>query len=206
MPSQYLVTLNLARLAHEEGTLLLHSARIVLTLGRDPETARTQSVAIIPVHEEPPTFTKAIPRVRVSGNFRLWDNDGPWPDEDENRTIPIDDSVTVFAGQDVTYHKENCLDQEVTGYLDVSLHLDTTSGEVTGQGESRYYEWFQCGAHEFHKRDSHRLRLTRDQPVDTLDAALQDSAGGVYFTLRFERTAECTTKDSACPLSTRQPD
>lgn len=133
-----------------------------------------------------PTPTPAeqfrLSRIHITGFIDM--NDDENFGSDENKNVLVDTYVNVSSDSNATYEWEDCVGDEVQGYLNVQMQLDKETGIVSGQGSSRYYEGTTCGETDRQGYDSFDFRIAPGQAYP-YQIDLSDSDGGVSYNLNF---------------------
>ena len=172
-PTRYLLTVTLSRIPIND-----RSVRLIFK-NQNEEIA---SIGIIQA-DRPPKKEFHLSRIRITGTIDM--NDDEYIVSDENKNIRVNTSVEVPIGKNKSYDWEDCVGDEVQGYLNVQMQLDQTTGAVSGQGDIRYYEGTRCGETDLQGSGSFNFKINPNESY-VLNRNLQDSDGGIRYNLTFK--------------------
>lgn len=187
-PSPYMVTINTTALDLHDG-----DTRLFLKVGTDQSTATKWNVTIKPKTLKPVYVASTV---HITGTVELHDDES-WPMDDEHKSDAINAYISVpIEGR--TYHWEDCVGDEVQGYLDIVFNLDKDTGSVFGPWTALYYEGDKCGETELQlPPTSGSVRITKGESRALLVDGLTDAQGGVTWTLAIQNIAQMTNEDLA---------
>lgn len=187
-PSPYMVTINTTALDLREG-----DTRLFLKVGTDQDTATKWNVTIKPKSQKPVYVASTV---HITGTVGLHD-DETWPMDDENKTDAINKYVVVPL-EGSSYHWENCVGDEVQGYLDIVFSLNKDTGAVFGAWTAEYYEGDDCGRTELQlPAKSATMTLPKGESRALQVDGLSDGQGGVTWKLVLQNSAQMTSSDLA---------
>ena len=129
-----------------------------------------------------PTEEFRLSRIHITGSINM--NDDETLVSDENKNVPVDTYVNFQSGANASFRWDDCVGDEVHGYLDVQMQLDNETGDVSGQGSARYYEGTTCGETDLQGSDTFSFDIPQGDAYH-YQKDLSDSDGGVIYNLNF---------------------
>lgn len=170
-PTSYLLTITLDKIPLDD-----NSERLRLEL----ENGQKHTIGIIQAYR-PPKEEFRISQIHITGSINM--NDDEYIVSDQNKNIPVNTYVEV-SNNSTNYHWEDCVGDEVQGYLDVQMQLNKETGVVSGQGSARYYEGTRCGQTDLQGNHSFDFRISPGESY-LFQRNLSDNDGGVSYNLNF---------------------
>lgn len=175
-PSSYLLTLNLG----SNGVPLSASSdKIIFEL----PNGDFKDINVIQPPPPPPKPQFLNSRIHVTGTIDM--NDDENIVSDENKFVRVDSWIDVQHDRNTPYHWEDCVGDEVQGYVDVQLQLDKDTGVVSGQGIGRYYEGTSCGVTNEHGNRPFNFSLRPGESYN-YEGRLEDEDGHIIYNLNFK--------------------